>query len=155
MHASMQLPFNLRFTTPPLTIYLCHGRASQEIVGDEQIDNGDHEEDEEEDHEEEEEKEVGKKSIDVEEMKDSSIQLKRYYYFVRSNKVSKEAKVNSSGGFLDHQTYGDQGGAHRRSKETCMFLCVVLQENNSVPYMHHLMILDHRILELSDLKLGV
>ena len=47
-----------------------------EIVGDEQIDNGDHEEDEEEDHEEEEEKEVGKKSIDVEEMKDSSIQLK-------------------------------------------------------------------------------
>ncbi|WZZ45788.1 hypothetical protein YC2023_042047 [Brassica napus] len=109
-----------------------------EIVGDEQIDNGDHEEDEEEDHEEEEEKEVGKKSIDVEEMKDS--------------------------GFLDHQTYGDQGGAHRRSKETCMFLCVVLQENNSVmeciqlmmvPYMHHLMILDHRILELSDLKLGV
>ena len=45
-------------------------------MGDEQIDNGDHEEDEEEDHEEEEEKEVGKKSIDVEEMKDSSIQLK-------------------------------------------------------------------------------
>lgn len=49
-------------------------------MGDEQIDNGDHEEDEEEDHEEEEEKEVGKKSIDVEEMiitKDSSIQVKR------------------------------------------------------------------------------
>ncbi|CAF1928476.1 hypothetical protein Bca4012_071841 [Brassica carinata] len=55
-------------------------RVYQKIMGDEQIDNGDHEEDEKEDHEEEQEKEVGKKSIDVEEMiitKDSSIQVKR------------------------------------------------------------------------------
>lgn len=90
--------------------------------------------------------------------------------------------ASSLGGFVDHHySYGDQCGAHRRSKETwhvplslptrkelCKgrqtahdsivssfkFVCMYIRLLQ-VPYMDHLMVLDHPLLELSDLKLGV